>query len=92
MKIPVGQTIAPVTTTSVKFGGNLPSDIAIGTRPQRSSPTIYNSLGTRVSVRVEFTKIAERRRPGATGSVNWTYDDGGQPARRPDGAQLRPAR
>jgi flagellar hook protein FlgE len=74
MKIPVGQTIAPVTTTSVTLGGNLPSDTAVGTAIN-VSPTIYNSLGTPVSLRVEFTKIAD-----VAGQVNWqvrTYDSGG---------------
>jgi flagellar hook protein FlgE len=71
LKIPVGQTIAPVTTSNVSIGGNLPSDAAVGTTIN-TQPVIYNSLGTRVSIRVEFTKIAN-----AAGQVNWevrTYD------------------
>jgi flagellar hook protein FlgE len=71
LKIPVGQTIAPVSTQNVALGGNLPADAAVGTTIN-VSPSIYNSLGTKVSIRVEFTKIAN-----AAGQVNWqmrTYD------------------
>jgi flagellar hook protein FlgE len=71
LRIPVGQTIAPVTTTSVSLGGNLPADLDVG-ETLNVSPTIYNSLGMRVSIRVEFTKIAD-----VAGQKNWqvrTYD------------------
>jgi flagellar hook protein FlgE len=71
LKVPVGQTIAPVMTKNVSLGGNLPSDTAVG-GTLNVSPTLYNSLGTKVSVRVEFTKIAN-----AAGQINWqvrTYD------------------
>jgi flagellar hook protein FlgE len=74
IKIPVGQTIAPVATTSVSIGGNLPSDATTGDKIN-VSPTIYNSLGTKLSVRVEYTKIAD-----TAGAVNWqvrTYDAAG---------------
>jgi flagellar hook protein FlgE len=74
IKIPVGQTIAPVSTTSVSIGGNLPSDAANGDKIN-VSPTIYNSLGTKLSIRVEYTKIAN-----TAGAVNWqvrTYDAAG---------------
>jgi flagellar hook protein FlgE len=74
IKIPVGQTIAPVATTSVSIGGNLPSDATTGDKIN-VSPTIYNSLGTKLSIRVEYTKIAN-----TAGAVNWqvrTYDSAG---------------
>jgi flagellar hook protein FlgE len=74
IKIPVGQTIAPVSTKSVSIGGNLPSDAAVGDKIN-VSPTIYNSLGTKLSVRVEYTKIAD-----TAGAINWqarTYDSAG---------------
>lgn len=72
LRIPVGQTISPVTTTSIDIGGNLPSDTTVGDTINVSI-NVYNSLGTVVPLRVEFTKIAD-----AVGQVNWelrTYDD-----------------
>ncbi|MDQ1520122.1 MAG: flagellar hook protein FlgE [Actinomycetota bacterium] len=71
LKVPVGQTIAPVTTKNIVLGGNLPSETATAAT-LNVSPTIYNSLGTKVPIRVEFTKIAN----GAA-TINWqvrTYD------------------
>jgi flagellar hook protein FlgE len=83
IKIPVGQTIAPVATTSVTIGGNLPSDAANGDKIN-VSPTIYNTLGTKLSIRVEYTKIADTAPaagpPVVPGSVNWqarTFDAAG---------------
>ena len=35
LKIPVGQIINPITTTTMKIGGNLPADAAVGTVDQR---------------------------------------------------------
>jgi flagellar hook protein FlgE len=83
LRIPVGQTIAPVATTTVSLGGNLPSDTAVGDT-LNVSPTLYNSLGTKVSVRVEFKKVADTAPaagpPPVAGSINWqvrTYDTAG---------------
>jgi flagellar hook protein FlgE len=83
IQIPVGQTIAPVATTSVKIGGNLPSDTATG-QTLSVSQNVYNSLGTEVKLRVEFTKVADTAPsagpPAVAGSVNWTakvYDAAG---------------
>jgi flagellar hook protein FlgE len=80
LRIPVGQTISPVTTQTVSLGGNLPSNTTVGDTIN-VSPTIYNALGTKVSVRVEFTKVADTAPavgpPAVAGSVNWqvrTYD------------------
>src|SRR3954469_23366930 len=80
LRIPVGQTISPVTTKNVSLGGNLPSNTTVGDTIN-VSPTIYNALGTKVSVRVEFTKVADTAPaagpPPVAGSVNWqlrTYD------------------
>jgi flagellar hook protein FlgE len=72
LRIPVGQTIAPITTSKVTVGGNLPADAAVGTTIN-STITVYNSLGTQVPLRVEFTKVAN-----GSGSVDWevrTYSD-----------------
>ncbi len=81
LTIPVGQTIAPVATQNVKIGGNMPSDAAVGT-VLNVSPTVYNTLGTQVPIRVEFTKVADTAPsagpPPVAGQVNWqvrTYDN-----------------
>jgi flagellar hook protein FlgE len=80
LRIPVGQTISPVMTNTVSLGGNLPSNTTVGDTIN-VSPTIYNALGTKVSIRVEFTKVADTAPavgpPAVAGSVNWqvrTYD------------------
>jgi flagellar hook protein FlgE len=66
VKIPVGQTISPVTTSSISVGGNLPSDSALGTKIDVSIDA-NNSLGASVPLRMEFTKVAD-----SAGSINWT--------------------
>ena len=71
LKIPVGQVIKPVTSTTMKIGGNLPADAATGTTIN-AGIDVYNSLGTAIPLRAEFTKVAN-----AAGQVNWqvrTYD------------------
>ena len=65
LKIPVGQVIKPVTSTTMKIGGNLPADAATGTTVN-AGIDVYNSLGTSIPLRAEFTKIAN-----AAGQVNW---------------------
>lgn len=65
LRIPVGQTIAPVATTSMTIGGNLPSDVATGTNIN-ASINVYNTLGTAVPLRAEFRKIAN-----VAPNVNW---------------------
>src|SRR4051812_40887484 len=65
LKIPVGQVIKPVTTTSIKIGGNLPADIATG-ETVNAGIDVFNSLGTAVPLRAEFTKVAN-----TSGHVNW---------------------
>lgn len=73
LKIPVGQIINPVTTTTMKIGGNLPADAATGT-VVNAGISVDNSLGTSVPLRAEFTKIAN-----AAGTVNWqvrVFDSG----------------
>ncbi len=66
VKIPVGQTISPVTTSSISVGGNLPADSAVGTKIDISIDA-NNSLGASVPLRMEFTKVAD-----SAGSINWT--------------------
>ena len=73
LKIPVGQIINPITTSTLKIGGNLPADAAIGTTVD-AGMNVYNSLGTAVPLRAEFTKVAD-----APGSVDWqvsVFDSG----------------
>jgi flagellar hook protein FlgE len=73
IKIPVGQIINPITTTSLKIGGNLPADAATGTVVS-AGINVFNSLGSSIPLRAEFTKIAN-----AAGSVNWqvkVFDSG----------------
>lgn len=65
LRIPVGQIIAPVTTTEIAIGGNLPADAATGTNINVSI-NVYNSLGTPVPLRAEFRKIAN-----VGTDVNW---------------------
>ncbi len=66
VKIPVGQTISPVTTGNINIGGNLPADSPIGTKIDVSID-VNNSLGASIPLRMEFTKVAD-----TAGSVNWT--------------------
>ena len=73
LKIPVGQIINPVTTSSLKIGGNLPADATTGT-VINAGINVFNSLGTSIPLRAEFTKIAN-----AAGAVNWqvrVFDSG----------------
>ena len=66
MKIPVGQTISPVTTSTINIGGNLPADSATGTKIDVSID-VNNRLGASIPLRMEFTKVAD-----TAGSINWT--------------------
>jgi flagellar hook protein FlgE len=66
IKIPVGQTISPVTTANIQIGGNLPADSATGTTIDVSIDA-NNTLGASVPLRMEFTKVAD-----SAGSINWT--------------------
>ncbi len=68
MRIPVGQTIPAQTTTDVRTGGNLPADAAVGTTIN-TSINVYNSLGTSVPLRVQYTKVAN-----GAGTVDWQVD------------------
>jgi flagellar hook protein FlgE len=65
LQIPVGQTIKPVATTTIKIGGNVPADAAVGTTVD-AGIDVFNTLGTAVPLRAEFTKIAN-----VAGQVNW---------------------
>jgi flagellar hook protein FlgE len=57
IQIPVGDVIAPVQTTNVTLGGNLPADAAIGTEVS-DAVNVYDAQGNSTTVRLEFTKGA----------------------------------
>lgn len=58
VQLPVGQTIAPVTTSSVRLGGNLPADSPIGTEIVNSI-NLFDSQGAKVPLTLTYTKTAE---------------------------------
>ncbi|HEX7097173.1 MAG TPA: flagellar basal-body rod protein FlgF [Acidimicrobiales bacterium] len=58
LQIPVGDLIAPVLTSQITLGGNLPSDAEIGTTVV-SSVTVYDSQGAAIDLTYQFTKVAD---------------------------------
>jgi flagellar hook protein FlgE len=56
--IPVGDIVAPVQTSSVAVGGNLPADAAVGTVVS-NSVAVFDGQGAPITVRFEFTKTAD---------------------------------
>jgi flagellar hook protein FlgE len=83
IRVPVGQTIPATPTTGVRMSGNLPADSSDGTGSTPatvidSSIDVYNTLGTAVPLRVEYTKV-----PNSTGTVDWQVD-----AYDPDGNKI----
>lgn len=64
--IPVGDLVPPVQTSRMTVGGNLPSGAEAG-MVYTTAATIYDGQGNPVSVRLEFTKLAED--PGAVPPV-----------------------
>ncbi len=72
LRIPVGQTIPADTTNTVQMGGNLPADSpdGSGVAPAAvisSSINVFNSLGTSIPLRVDYTKV-----PNTAGNVDWS--------------------
>ncbi len=83
LRVPVGQSIPATTTGSIKIGGNLPADASDGTGTDpatvlSSSIDVYNSLGTAIPIRVDYTKV-----PNGAGTVDWQVD-----AYDPDGNKI----
>jgi flagellar hook protein FlgE len=74
LKMPLGQTLAPVQTQNLKLGGNLPADAAVGATVT-SSIKVYDAQGTQISVTFQFTKTAadqwsvQAESPDATGTL-----------------------
>jgi len=66
LKIPVGQIIKPIATTTMKIGGNLPADAATGTTVD-AGINVFDTAGDSVPLRAEFTKVAD-----TAGAINWT--------------------
>ena len=67
--IPMGKTINPIATTTIKFGGNLDSRIAAG-ESVTQTVEVFDSLGDTHSVNLTFTKTD-------TGSNTWSWTASG---------------
>jgi flagellar hook protein FlgE len=59
IKLPVGQVISPVATTSVQLGGNLSTQAATTDVPVSTAIEVIDSLGTKHRVTFEFSKTAD---------------------------------
>ncbi len=71
ISIPVGDQVAPVITSEINLGGNLPSEAAVGAT-QISSLNVYDSQGGTIELELTFTKAAAN---------NWTLTASyGEPA------------
>lgn len=57
LAFPLGQILPPTQATSIRIGGNIPSDVPIGTSTS-TSITIYDAQGSAVPVNFNFTKTA----------------------------------
>jgi flagellar hook protein FlgE len=55
IRIPAGEQVAPVITSSVNLGGNLPAESAIGDT-SFTSLDVYDGQGSRVELALTFTK------------------------------------
>lgn len=71
LRVPVGQSIPATTTSKIEIGGNLPADASDGTGANpatviSSSIAVYNSLGTAIPLRIDYTKV-----PDTSGNVDW---------------------
>ena len=56
--IPMGQTISPIATTEIRFGGNLDSRMAVG-ESVTQTVEVYDSLGDTHSITLTFTKTSD---------------------------------
>jgi flagellar hook protein FlgE len=57
IRIPAGEQVAPVITSSINLGGNLPADAVIGDT-QFSAVNVYDGQGATVQLNITFTKTA----------------------------------
>jgi flagellar hook protein FlgE len=58
IRIPVGDLISPVATTTVNMGGNLPSNTAVGAPPIVSSVDVYDAVGTAIPLTLSYARTA----------------------------------
>jgi len=71
--MPLGQTLPPTQTTSLKLGGNVPADSANGTSIT-TSITVYDANGKAVPISFTFTKDPNRSvADGATTNASTTF-------------------
>ncbi len=57
IRIPAGEQAAPVVTSEINMGGNLPADAEIGDQ-RFTSLDVYNGQGATIELSVTFTKTA----------------------------------
>ncbi len=57
LRMPLGQVMPPVQTSSLRLGGNLPADAAVGAS-LTTSIEVYDQQGTAIPVTFTFTKSA----------------------------------
>lgn len=73
LRIPVGEQVAPVTTSNINLGGNLPAESVVGDT-HFTSLDVYDGQGSTVDLAITFTK---------TGTDEWTasavYGDASTP-------------
>ncbi len=69
IRIPAGEQVAPVVTSEVNLGGNLPADAIVGDT-HFSSLNVYDSQGSTVELSLTFTKTAANQ-----WSMSATYGD-----------------
>lgn len=59
VKIPVGQSVQPVATSSVTMRGNLSADAAVGDPPIVTAIDVVDSIGAKHRITLEFEKTDE---------------------------------
>lgn len=59
IRIPAGEQVAPVITSEVNLGGNLPADSAVGDQ-NFTSLSVFDGQGTAVELAVTFTKTNDQ--------------------------------
>jgi flagellar hook protein FlgE len=93
IRIPVGDLISPQVTSTIKMGGNLPSDAVVGGSPIVTTVTAYDTQGTAIPITLSWAKTAANAWtvtgsygnpataiPAGTFSQNLTFDAAGEVA------------
>ena len=73
IRIPAGEQVAPVVTSEVNLGGNLPADAVVGDT-HYSSLNMYDGQGATVALNITFTKTADNE-----WDLSATYGDAATP-------------